>query len=245
MVQIFSFFHKLYFQYLTIYHSLQHLQWQGIQIWIIILGIVLSAVLVRVHFLWRYITRFAILMAHEGGHSLFATILTLELPKINLHHDTTGQTWSHCGSGLRKLLITMAGYPFPSTLGLLGAYLLGHGATSFWFILLTVLLCVELIFLVRNFFGILIVAVALVLVYGITQLSGYGQWVDQLIGVISIGVLGLGGLETSKEVLDSQDATSDLGIVSGITHVPASIAGKMLILFIIIENIISLYFLFR
>lgn len=217
----------------------------GIPIETIILGFLIALILVKVHFLWKYFSRFIISIIHEAGHGLFALLLTRKAPRINLHHDTTGQTWSYCGNGFKRLLITMAGYPFPSTLAILGGYLMGMRLYKDWFVFLLILLIVELVFLIRNFFGILLVSFVLLIGYFVWKTTNLATIQLQLIGVVIVLLLGLGGFETAREVVINNEANSDLEVVSSFLHVSNSLAGKALLFVVLVENFLTLYLLYK
>lgn len=217
----------------------------GVPVWTIVSGLLVAIILVKTALLWKYFSRFIIAIVHEAGHSLFVFLLIREIPRVNLHHDTTGQTWSHSGTGFKNLLMTMAGYPFPSTLAVLGAYLLGRGLYKDWYIFLLVLLVVELIFLVRNFFGILLVSSILIASYFILKVGNLGTMAQHFIAVVTVLLLGVGGFETAREVIFSTEPNSDLDIVSSFLHIPSYLAGKILLVVILLENFFSLYLLYK
>jgi hypothetical protein len=80
--------------------------------------------------LW-FVTKFVLVIAHEGGHALLAKLLFQSLKKITFTSDGGGATvpdgdvpW------LFNVLIFLAGYLGPSAFGLLGVWLLIHGQTE-------------------------------------------------------------------------------------------------------------------
>jgi hypothetical protein len=80
--------------------------------------------------LW-YLTKFILVIAHEGGHALLAKLFFQRLRAITFSRDGGGATepatpvpW------LFNVVIFLAGYLGPSMFGLLGAWLLVHNHTE-------------------------------------------------------------------------------------------------------------------
>lgn len=80
--------------------------------------------------LW-YVSRFVLVVAHEGGHALLVKLLFQSLRSIRFDKDGGGVT-EPAGSvpWLFNIFIFLAGYLGPSLFGLLGAWLLVRGQTE-------------------------------------------------------------------------------------------------------------------
>jgi hypothetical protein len=80
--------------------------------------------------LW-YVSRFVLVVAHEGGHALLVKLLFQTLRSIRFDKDGGGVT-EPAGSvpWLFNIFIFLAGYLGPSLFGLLGAWLLVRGQTE-------------------------------------------------------------------------------------------------------------------
>lgn len=105
------------------------------------------------------LVRHLVTLLHEAGHALVAGLAGRSVRGIRLHADTSGATLSQGreqGPGMVATLL--AGYPAPALVGALGALLLGsgHAAAVLWALVLT---CAILLVLVRNIFGLGLVAV--------------------------------------------------------------------------------------
>ncbi|MDO5739638.1 MAG: M50 family metallopeptidase [Ornithinimicrobium sp.] len=105
------------------------------------------------------VVRHLVTLLHEAGHALVAAAVGRRLSSIRLHADTSGVTLSRGrprGPGM--VAMVAAGYPAPALAGLGGAFLLGAGyaAGLLWALVLT---CAVLLLLVRNLYGLWVVAV--------------------------------------------------------------------------------------
>ncbi|WP_035857855.1 M50 family metallopeptidase [Cryptosporangium arvum] len=126
--------------------------------WLVLTAAVLALVAIVPHAVWR-ISRNVVTIAHEGGHAAAAVLSGRRLTGIRLHSDTSGVTVSKgkpYGPGM--VATGVAGYITPSLLGLLGAALLtaGHITAMLW---LAIVGLVALLVMIRNFYGVLSVAV--------------------------------------------------------------------------------------
>ncbi|NNG18735.1 M50 family metallopeptidase [Naumannella sp. ID2617S] len=122
-----------------------------------ILGLVALALVIAV---WPA-TRMGVTIAHEGGHALVAVLTGRRLTGIRLHSDTSGLTLSRGRPHGPGMVATLAsGYPAPGLLGFGAAWLLaaGHAVAMLW--LLTLALALMLL-MIRNFYGLLVMVVAL------------------------------------------------------------------------------------
>jgi hypothetical protein len=80
--------------------------------------------------LW-YVSRFVLVVAHEGGHALLAKLLFQSLRSIRFDKSGGGATEPASSvPWLFNIVIFLAGYLGPSLFGLLGAWLLVRGQTE-------------------------------------------------------------------------------------------------------------------
>lgn len=106
--------------------------------------------------------RHVVTAIHEAGHAVIALLVGRRLRSIRLHSDSSGETVSvgrSAGPGVVATLL--AGYPAPSLVGLSGVWAEGHGHVESWVLVLLVVLGAALA-LLRNLFGIVVMAVVLV-----------------------------------------------------------------------------------
>jgi hypothetical protein len=107
---------------------------------------------------WKLL-RHVVTIAHEGGHAVAALLARRKLAGIKLHSDTSGVTVSSGRrSGPGMVFTAAAGYPAPCVLGTGFAALiaLDQITTMLW---LAIVLLLVLLTQIRNFFGLLSVAV--------------------------------------------------------------------------------------
>lgn len=105
------------------------------------------------------LVRHLVTLVHEAGHALVALLAGRRLSGIRLHSDTSGVTLSRGRPRGPGMVLTLAaGYPAPAVVGLAGAWLLGAGyaAATLWALVLT---CALMLVLVRNLYGLWVVAV--------------------------------------------------------------------------------------
>jgi hypothetical protein len=120
---------------------------------------------------WRW-TRMAITIAHEGGHALASLLSGRRLEGIQLHADTSGETFTRGrGNGPGIVMTALAGYLTPPALGAGAAGLLAAHRVTLLLALLLVLLAVTLL-AIRNWYGVLSVLVTAGAVLAVTWLAG-------------------------------------------------------------------------
>jgi Peptidase M50B-like len=182
---------------------------------------VLALVSITPRPLWR-ITRYAVTIAHEGGHATAALLSGRRLSGIRLHSDTSGLTLSKGRpTGLGMVVTGLAGYVTPSLLGLAGAVLLatGHITALLWSAL--VLLPLMLI-MIRNIFGVISVTTAGAVVLVVSMFASAA--VQAAFAYVIVWVLLLGGLRPVLELQTlrwrRQLPNSDADQLARLTRVP-------------------------
>ncbi len=170
--------------------------------------------------LW-HLFRNAITIAHEGGHALVAVLCGRRLRSIRLHSDTSGLTVTRGRpSGLGMILTLMAGYLFPSLIGIGGAALLAahHVTLVLWIYIVLLFL---MLVMIRNVYGVITVIVTggvafIVSWYASTQVQAvfayFAVWLLLIGGVRPL--FELAGQRRRREV-----SGSDVDQLAGLTHV--------------------------
>jgi hypothetical protein len=118
---------------------------------------------------WRFVRHLSV-MAHEGAHAAAGWGVGGRVSGVKLNRDATGETATRGAGGFGSVIIGVAGYLGPSLFGLAAAYLISIDQIKVALWLALVCLAIMLI-LVRNFFGVIPVAISgglvfLVLRYG-------------------------------------------------------------------------------
>jgi hypothetical protein len=117
---------------------------------------------------WQVVRHFQV-MAHEGSHSLIGSAVGIRTTGVTLAPSAEGETKLQGTS----FLAALAGYLGPSGFGLAAAKLISirHSVAVLWISL--VLLAVLLLF-VRNWFGRLTVAAAIVVIFFVARYTSVG-----------------------------------------------------------------------
>jgi Peptidase M50B-like len=129
-------------------------------VWLATATAAVAFVLVAADGAWRR-ARNVITVAHEAGHAVAALATGRRVTGIRLHSDTSGVTLTvGRPSGPGMVITLLAGYLFPSVLGLVGVAALADGLVTLalW---AAVALLVATLFLVRNAYGIALVGTAI------------------------------------------------------------------------------------
>lgn len=109
--------------------------------------------------LWRWV-RFFETIIHEFGHAAVGVLLGQKLTGFKIRYDTSGETNTLTyGYGLRGLLTHLAGYPTPILLGVLTIYYSVFYGASVVFIWVYTAISFTVLLFVRNWFGLVPVAV--------------------------------------------------------------------------------------
>jgi hypothetical protein len=168
--------------------------------------------------------RYVVTLVHEAGHALVAVLTGRRLNGVRLHRDTSGLTTSvgrPTGPGM--VATAAAGYLAPSALGLglLALVSLDRTAWSLWVALAVV---AGMLVLVRNGFGLVVVALAGAAVAYLVWRSD-----DAVQGFAALALatfLLVGGPRTTVELWSSRRAsrsrTSDADVLARLTRVPAA-----------------------
>ena len=162
---------------------------------------------------WQFV-RHGTVMAHEGAHAVFGSLLFRQVSGITLNQDATGGTLMNSGGCLGSIVISFAGYVGPSLFGLGAAWLiqLGHSPAVLWVTLF--LLGVLATGLTRSW-GMVTVVLVGVLVYAVGRYAPVGL---QVVGAYAITWLLL--LSGVRRVLEVGAGSSDGAALSQLTLVP-------------------------
>ena len=112
---------------------------------------------------WRF-ARHISAIAHEGAHVAAGWSVGYRVSGVELNRDATGATVTRGPGGFRSAIISFAGYLGPSLFGLAAACLIALNQITIALWLALVCLAIMLI-LIRNFFGVIPVAISGVLVF--------------------------------------------------------------------------------
>ncbi|MGZ5371230.1 M50 family metallopeptidase [Aeromicrobium sp.] len=184
---------------------------------------VAAAALVLVAYgpLWTH-TRHLVTLVHESGHALVALATGRRLNSITLHSDTSGLTVSSgrpTGPGM--IATAAAGYLAPAVLGLLIAALVQADRTmwALWFALGALAL---MLLYIRNWFGLLVVAIAGVAVAAIVWKAP--DRVQHAAALLAAWFMLIAAPRTAFELWSHRrrrSRTTDADVLARLTHIPA------------------------
>ena len=176
-----------------------------------------TGLLVLVAFLidgvWRFVRHFSV-MAHEGAHVAAGWGVGGRVSGVKLNRDATGETATRGTGGFGSVIIGVAGYLGPSLFGLTAAYLISLDQITVALWLALACLAIMLI-LVRNFFGVISVAISGVLVFLVLR---YGSPEVQAVTACALSWFLL--FSGVRWVLAHGTGAKDAMILKQSTHIP-------------------------
>lgn len=106
-------------------------------------------------------------MIHEFGHAVVTLLLSGRVLRIELNADHSGTTYSYLSSGWSSVLVSLSGYTIASIFAVLLFYGYAKRKQAAGLILITLLAAVNLLFFVRNSYGVwwLVIFMALNIVF--------------------------------------------------------------------------------
>ncbi len=185
---------------------------------------VVGAALALVPPVWRY-SRHVVTLVHEAGHAMVAVLTGRRLNAVRLHSDTSGHTISSGrphGPGM--VAMVAAGYLAPSALGLACIWLVdaGHTPWALWAALVTLAL---MLLYVRNWFGLLVVALAGAAVAVLIWRTS--TQVQDLAASVLAWFLLVAGPRTTLDLWSHRrrvrSRTTDADLLARLTHLPAAV----------------------
>ena len=180
---------------------------------------------------WQY-SRHVVTLVHEAGHAMVALLTGRRLNAVRLHSDTSGHTISSGrprGPGM--VAMAAAGYLAPSVLGLACIWLVAadHTAWALWAALVTLAL---MLLYVRNWFGLLVVALAGGAVAALIWRTA--TEVQDLAATVLAWFLLVAAPRTTLDLWShrrrTRSRTSDADLLARLTHIPAGVWNALLLL---------------
>ena len=196
-----------------------------------VIAALVGAALALVPPVWHF-SRHVVTLVHEAGHAMVAVLTGRRLNAVRLHSDTSGHTISSGrphGPGM--VAMASAGYLAPSVLGLACIWLVGVGHTpwALWAALLTLAL---MLVYVRNWFGLLVVAVAggaVAILIWRTNAE-----IQDFAAIVLAGFLLVAAPRTTLDLWGHRrrvrTRTTDADLLARLTHVPAGVWNALLLL---------------
>jgi hypothetical protein len=196
-----------------------------------VIAAVVGAALALIPPAWHY-SRHVVTLVHEAGHAMVALLTGRRLNAVRLHSDTSGHTISSGrprGPGM--VAMVAAGYLAPSVLGLACIWLVAVDRTAWalWAALLTLAL---MLLYVRNWFGLLVVALAGGAVA--TLIWRTATDVQDFAATVLAWFLLVAAPRTTLDLWShrrrTRSRTTDADLLARLTHVPAGVWNALLLL---------------
>lgn len=173
---------------------------------------------------WRWL-RIYVTAVHEIGHAVVALAVGGTVHRLVLRPDTSGTAhFALTGGlrGLRRMAVSLAGYPAPGAAGLLGAWLVDRGSLTAWLTGVAVVFGAVVVLWMRNPFGLAALLVAVGgTVYALREADAV------VVEVLAHGLawfLVLGGLRAAFEQWSHGrgpgHAPTDAGAIAAVTRLP-------------------------
>jgi Peptidase M50B-like len=167
-----------------------------------------------------FVTRYALVVAHEGGHALAAKFL---FRAVRITFDRGGGGGTDVGKPpwLFDIVITLAGYLGPSVFGLIAAGLLtqGHTVPVLW---ASLALLLVMLLAVRGWVGWLVVPGLIILIFVLaTRVQPPLQTLFTYVWVWFLLIAAVERMIIFMQQKAYNDATSDAGVLRRLTRLPA------------------------
>jgi len=164
-------------------------------------------------------------MIHELGHALMTVLTSGEIISISLFADTSGNTITKSKGKFGQFLIAIAGYPIAAVMAFVFFYLIYKEKTNVVLFIFAGIALVELVFWIRNVYGILwLVAfvVALLLVYRM-EVVIYSYAITIFFSSILLIESLISGIQLLYISIKNPSNAGDASNLKKITYVPAVI----------------------
>lgn len=162
---------------------------------------------------WR-VARHISVTAHEGAHVAASWSVGYKVSGVKLNRDATGVTATQGRGGFGSVIIGFAGYLGPSLFGLATACLIALDQITLALWLALACLAIMMI-LIRNFFGVISVAISGVLVFLVLR---YGSPEVQAVAACALSWFLL--FSGVRWVLMHGTGAGDAAILTQSTHIP-------------------------
>ncbi len=191
-----------------------------------------SLVITRLPFIGKFF-RVVNTLIHESGHAVMALLLSGNVQRIDLFSDTSGSAFTATKNGFSRFLVSLAGYPASALFAVLCFYFIEHKAANYVVYLLMGIAILNLLFYVRNAYGIfwllcfiiisgfIIYSDETILIYGFSLLCAFIVLTDAVISGITLLVI---AIKTPKNAGDAKNLNES-------THLPVVFWALLLLAF--------------
>ena len=178
----------------------------------------------RIPYIGKYM-RVVNTLIHESGHAIAALITSGEVYTVELFSDTSGTAVTKTKGKFSQFLVSIAGYPFGSAVAFVLFYIINNGEYRIVLYILACFALLNLMFYVRNTFGIfwLVTFTALIFVINFYE----GEFLQYAFTAWLSGIMLFEALYSSIELViiakKNPKSAGDAYNLKQITGIPAMI----------------------
>ncbi len=189
-------------------------------IFYIFLGV--SLIITRLPWIGKYFRGLNTLI-HENGHAFTALFLSGKVHRIDLSSDTSGSILTSTDNALKRFLVSFSAYPISSLVAFTLFYLIEQKAYEYVLYPLAGLVVINLLFYVRNSYGIFWLLVFLLLSSMIIYFDKLMLWMafSMLCAFIILTDSVISTLHLLLISLKTPKTAGDAKNIADITHLPA------------------------
>jgi hypothetical protein len=172
-------------------------------------------------------------LIHESGHALMALMLSGKVYRIDLFGDTSGSALTSTKNGFGRFLVSIAGYPASALFALLCFYFIKQNASTYVLYIITSIAILNLIFYVRNAYGIFwlisFILIAICILYYKNQffINGFSLLCSFIILTDAV----ISGIHLLIIAVKSPKTAGDAKNLNEITHLPVVLWALLLLAF--------------
>jgi hypothetical protein len=178
----------------------------------------------RIPFVGKFL-RVTNTLVHESGHALAALLMSGEIYSVELFGDTSGTAVTKTHSKFGQFVVSIAGYPFGSAIAYLLFYIISKGEYRFVLYILACFSLLNLMFLVRNTYGIFWLVTFTIIIFTMKFYAGdfllytFTAWLS---GIILFEAL-YSSIELVIMAKKKSKSAGDAYNLAKVTHIPALI----------------------
>jgi len=176
----------------------------------------------RIPYVGKYL-RVTNTLIHESGHALAALLMSGEIYSVELFGDTSGTAVTKTHSKFGQFMVSIAGYPFGSALAYLLFYIISIGEYRIVLYILACFSLLNLMFLVRNTYGIFWIVTFTLIIFAVNFYAGV--FLQYIFTVWLSGIILFEALYSSIELVmiasKKSKSAGDAYNLARITHIPA------------------------
>lgn len=199
--------------------------------WKLLLYIAIAYIILHIPFIGRFL-RATNTMIHESGHAIVALLMKGHVENIYLFSNTEGVTRATSTSFFGGLLTGIAGYTFSALMIVLLAHLWRRCSYRFIYTILLGFALADLIFWVRNIYGIfwlIIFGLLLIVLFKIKSPKTTSMLSLMLLIILLAGSI-RSGIDIFMLGLFHPSYAGDASYLAQLTHIPAFIWGTIFLI---------------